>query len=207
MNINKDRIIKACLWLLPTTIEFSLYIFVCLLTAIVSNIAVIKKFLYFTDDFHPISAAVGSIDQLLTQLIGERLAGSMSLAIFWGLVGVGINIIWVVAVNFSTELNNDLVYSTYVHPRHTNPRSPLYQFITRSIFRFGVIFTLIFFLNYAVQVVLPVVTTHYSIAITSWTNNIYYASVLLSIIFEMATLHVIVILFRLLTLRKQLFSS
>lgn len=206
MNINKNRIIQALLWLLPTTIEVCLYIFICMITAVLSNIGVIKQFLYFTEDFHPFAAAVGSINQLLTQLVGERLAGSLSLAIFWGLVGVVINVLWIVIANFSTELNNDLVYSSYVHPRNTNPKSPLYEFITRSIFRFGVILMLIFFLNFTVRVVLPVVTTHFAVAITSWNTNKYYMGVIKSVIFEIITMHIIVILFRLLTLRKQLFN-
>lgn len=206
MNINKNRIMQACLWLLPTTLEVCIYIFICIITAVLSNIDMIKQFLYFTEDFHPFAAAVGSIDQLLTQLVGERLAGSLSLAIFWGLVGVVINILWVVFANFSTELNNDLVYTSYVHPRNTNPKSPLYEFITRSVFRFGVILMLIFFLNFSVRVVVPLVTTHFAIAITNWNSNKYYLGVFKSVILEIITMHIMVILFRLLTLRKQLFN-
>lgn len=206
MEINKNRLVQAFLWLVPTGIELSLYVFLCLITAILSNLDFIKNFLFFTEDFHPFAAAVGSINQLLTQIVGERLAGSLSLAIFWGLVGVVINILWIVVANFSTELNNDLVYSSYVHPRNTNPKSPLYEFITRSIFRFGVTLLIIFFLNFAVRVVLPVVTKHFSEASTSWGQNKYYMSILGSIIFQIITMHIIVVLFRLLTLRKQLLN-
>ncbi len=192
---------------MPTGVEMSVYLFLCFITAIVSNLSFVKNFLYVADGFNPFSSAVGSIDQLLTQVVGEKIAGSLSLAIFWGLVGIVINILWVVVANFSTELNNDLVYSSYVHPKNSDPKGPLYEFIIKTSLRVGVTIIFLFFLNFAIRTALPSISGLYAHAIQDWPKEKHYVGIASAIIFEVLTFHTFVVLTRLITLRKQVFNG
>lgn len=206
METNKSRFAQVALWFLPTGVEATVYIFLCFLTALISSLGFVKSFLYVTEDFNPIGAAVGSINQLLTQIVGEKIAGSLSLAIFWGLVGIAINVLWVVVANFSTELNNDLVFSSYVHPKNANPKAPLYEFIVKTGFRVAATLLLLFFINFAISAALPAISTRYAHAISDWPKNKHFMSILGATILEILTFHTFVVLVRLMTLRKQVFN-
>lgn len=206
METQKNRIFQALLWFLPTWLELALYVFISGATVVISNLVSLKQFFYVGDDFNPISSAIDSINLLVAQVVGERIAGSLSLAIFWGLVGVGINIIWVVVANFSTELNNDLVFSNYVHPKTADPKEPLRDFTRRFIFRFGVTLVFLFYCNFVFQAVAPSITTKYAYLIKHWSEQAQYGSLALAILSQIFVLHGFVVLTRLLLLKKQVFN-
>jgi hypothetical protein len=206
METQKNRIIQAILWFLPTWLEVVLYIFLSAATIVASNLVSLKAFLYVGNDFNPISSAIDSINQLLTHFVGERVAGSLSLAIFWGLVGVGINIIWIVIANFSTELNNDLVFSSYVHPSMADPKEPLREFTRKFLFRFGVTLVFLFYINFVIRAILPSIANKYVYLLKHWADHPQYGSLILALLSEIIVLHGFVVLTRLLLLRKQVFS-
>ena len=206
MRTYKQQITQTLLWLLPTGIETALYAFFSFITIILSISSSIKNFLYFSGGFNPISAATDSINQLLVHFIGERIAGSLSLAIFWGLIGLLINVLWWVFSNFSTELNNDLVFSSYVHPRSSDPRQPLKEFIEKSAIRVSVGIVLVFYLNFVISSAIPAIISRYSLVISDWSKHRHILTAILTFVFEILVFHVFVILVRLLTLRKQVFS-
>ncbi len=207
METNKSRLAQAALWFMPTGVEVSVYLFLCFLTAVVSNLSFVKNFLYVSEGFNPFASAVGSIDQLLTQVVGEKIAGSLSLAIFWGLVGIVINVLWVVVANFSTELNNDLVYSSYVHPKNTDPKGPLYEFIVKTSLRVSVTIIFLFYLNFALRTALPAISSSYARVIQNWPKEKHLLSFASALIFEVLVFHTFVVLSRLITLRKQVFNG
>lgn len=203
---HRNRISAVITWFLPTWLELALYIFICLFTIFISNLGVVREILYASGDFNPVRAGIDILTNLLEHFVGERVAGSLSLAIFWGLVGLFVNAVWWVASNFSTELNNDLVFSNYVHPRNYDPKSQLHEFITRTIFRSAVALLFLFYINYALRSVLPHLTTHYHDVLSNWSVTRDIGGLLSSIGAQILMMHAFIVLTRLLLLKKQIFS-
>lgn len=201
----KNRALLLIAWLLPTWLELALYVFIGFFTIFISNLEVVREILFATGDFNPIRAAIDSITVVLERIVGERAAGSLSLAIFWGLVGLIVNAIWWVGSNFSTELNNDLVFSSYVHPKNYDPKSPLREFISRSIFRGAIAIVFVFFTNFVLREALPHLTTSYNGIIRNWSNEMNFVGLLVGLLSQLLVLHGFVVLTRLLMLRKQIF--
>lgn len=207
MLTNKKQILQIIVWLSPTWLELVLYLFIGLLTIFLSNLSIVNDFLFATGDFNPIRAGIDSVGFLLEKVVGERVAGSLSLAFFWGLVGLMVNVIWWVGSNFSTELNNDLVFSRYVHPKYYDPKSPLREFVRRTAVRTTTALVFIFYMNFFIREAIPHITTRFFQIISEWKQSPAIGSLLLYLILEMILLHIIVVLTRLILLRKQIFSS
>lgn len=206
METQKNRILQALVWFLPTWLEVVIYLFICGATVLVSNLISVRSFLYVDSDFNPIASAIDSINQVMSHIVGENIAGSLSLAIFWGMIGVIINIIWVVIANFSTELNNDLVFSSYVHPRTTDPKAPLRQSAERFAFRFGATMFFLFYCNFVFRSIMPAIANKYAYIIQHWSEELLLGSLVFTILAEVIVLHGFVILTRLILQRKQVFS-
>lgn len=206
MPNNKNRLTQVLFWFLPTWTELAIYIFLAIITIAISNMSFIREFLYASNDFNPIRDAINSIDVVLQRIVGERVAGSLSLGIFWGLVGLLVNAFWWVGSNFSTELNNDLVFSNYVHPQNYDPKTPLREFISKSVFRFGIVVVLLFYVNYTIRELLPHLTSHYSNIVSSWGQSMNFIGLIVGALLQVIALHAFVVLFRLLLLKKQLFA-
>ena len=94
MNTSRENIKQAIFWLMPNGIEILIYLFITGATLILSGVDRLKDLLFVSGDFNPIRLGISGIDILLTSLVGEKLAGTLSLAIFWALVGVVVNLIW-----------------------------------------------------------------------------------------------------------------
>lgn len=207
MSPAKTRLIQTTLWLLPTWIELFVYVAVVGATLFVSNSVSLARWLFVPQNFSLIGSITGSIDELLQRLVGERIAASLSLAIFWGLVGMLVYvIIWLIS-NFSTELNNDLILSKYVHPRAANLESPIKQFFSKFLFRTAIVFVMIFYINLMVRVFLPLITAEFNIVLTEWPKHKSIRTLIICLLAELILLHGFVVLTRLLTLRKRVFSS
>ncbi len=200
------RFKQAFFWFLPTGIELSLYVFITGLTIVLSSLDQVKSALFVTGDLNPIRLGIESIDILLQNFVGERVAGSLSLAIFWGSVGLIVNLIWWLGSNFSTELSNDLVFSKYVHPKDTDPKSQLYAFIERTVLRTIIAIIGILFLNFFIQQGLPHTTTNYARVISEWNREKLFGLAIVTILLEILMLHFFVILARLILLKKQIFE-
>lgn len=207
MDSKRERFSQAFLWFLPTGIEFTIYLFLTMITVATSNLDFVKNFLYVTDDVSPIGAALASINGLVQHVVGERVAGSLSLAIFWGLIGLFVNVVWWVGSNFSTELNNDLVFSKYVHPKSVDQQSPMREFIKHAIIRTTAALALVFYANFFVSQALPRLGAKYRLAIQDLSKSQNLKNAAGSIFLEILMLHLFVVLARLIVLRKQIFSK
>jgi hypothetical protein len=201
----QNQYVQMLLWLTPSLLELAIYFFIALFTFLISSQDIIKQNFFISGDFNPIQSAINSIDLLLRQFVGEKVAGSLSLAIFWGLVGLGVNAIWWVGSNFSSELTNDLVFSKYVHPKDADPKSPLREFIEKTAFRTVAVLITIFYTNLYLSDLLPRITARMSYFIEDWSNHKHWGSLLLAIFSQMFLLHIFTILIRLVLLKKQIF--
>lgn len=206
METTLNRFKLLGLWLLPSGIELAFYIFITAVTFVASSMDIVRDLLFVTGDFNPIRTAIASIDTLLQNFVGERIAGSLSLAIFWGIIGLIVNLIWWLGSNFSTELSNDLVFSKYVHPSNSDPKSHLREFLQRTIIRTTVAIIAIVYTNYFLSQGLPRISATFADAINNWSTNKDYLSVIVAVIAEIVMLHMFIVLARLLLLRKQIFD-
>jgi hypothetical protein len=143
---------------------------------------------------------------LLTRLVGEKLAGTLSLAIFWALVGVVVNLIWWAGSNVTTEINEDLEFSKYVHPSGVDPQSQIQDFSKKIALRTAVAVIGILYFNYFISTGLPNVNQSYSKVINNWSTNKDIKALLIAIATEILLLHVFVVLTRVMLLRKRVFS-
>ncbi|MDQ5885634.1 MAG: hypothetical protein QG628_31 [Patescibacteria group bacterium] len=206
MDTTLNRFKLLGLWLLPSGIELAFYIFITAVTFVASSMDVVRDLLFVTGDFNPIRSAIAFIDTLLQNFVGERIAGSLSLAIFWGIIGLIVNLIWWLGSNFSTELSNDLVFSKYVHPSNSDPKSHLREFFQRTIIRTTVAIIAIVYTNYFLSQGLPRISATFADVINNWSATKDYLSAIVAIIAEIVMLHMFIVLARLLLLRKQIFD-
>lgn len=201
----QNKYIQMLLWLTPNYMELAIYLFIAILTLILSSQDIIRQNFLISGDFNPIHTAVNSIDLLLQRFVGEKVAGSLSLAIFWGLVGLAVNVLWWVGSNFSSELTNDLVFSKYVHPKDADPKSPLREFVEKTVFRTAAAVLAIVYTNLYLSDLLPRITTRMGFFIEDWSNNKHWGSLLLALFSQMFLLHIFTVLFKLILLKKQIF--
>lgn len=206
MKSTENKAQLLFIWLMPTAIELTVYVMLSALTIFLCSQDLINTLLFATGDFNPIRAGVGSVDQLLTHVVGQRVAGSLSLAIFWGMVGLVVNLLWWVGSNFSTELNNDLVFSKYVHPKDTDPRSQLREFIERTVIRTSVAIVGIVYVNFALSQGFPRISARFAAITKDWSFRAQWKPLVFTILTEMFMLHVLVVLTRLVLLRKKVFD-
>jgi hypothetical protein len=203
----RQNLIYVLLWLVPTWTELAIYLFITFFTIFLCSQDFINSLLFASGDFNPMRAGIASIDGLLTHVVGERVAGSLSLAIFWGTIGLLVNVLWWLGSNFSTELNNDLVFSKYIHPKGSDPQSQLREFIERTAIRTVVAIIGIVYTNFIISQTLPRLTTRYANILKHWDFASKWQSLLLAVVIEILVLHGFVVLTRIILLRKQVFSS
>ena len=206
MNTSRDNIKQAFFWLMPNGIEILVYIFITGATLILSGVDRLKDLLFVSGDFNPIRLGISGIDLLLTRLVGEKIAGTLSLAIFWALVGVVVNLIWWAGSNVTTEINEDLEFSKYVHPSGVDPQSQIQDYSKKIALRTAVAVIGLLYFNFFISAGLPYVNQRYSKVINSWSTNKDFKTLLIAITIEILLLHVFVVLTRVMLLRKRVFS-
>lgn len=203
----KTTITQTLIWLLPTVVEIAVYALLALITLALSNIDFITEFLLLPPDFSLKTAVLGSVEELLAQLFGQRTAATLITGIFWGVVGMIVYVLIWLFGNFSTELSNDLALSRFMHPRGADTYSPLKGFLFRLIFQFFIGVLVVIYLNLLITVMLPVWATRYNIAVDMWPHAGSIWVILLTLATQVLALHLLTVLFRLLLLRKRIFFS
>ena len=190
-------------WITPTAVQATSYVFLTLLTILVCSQDFIDKLLFASGDFNPIRAAIGGVDLLLTLVVGEKIAGSISLAVFWGLVGIIVNLIWWGWSSFSTELNNDIVFSKYVHPQDADPNSQLRDFIKRTVVRSVVAIIGILYLNFVLSRGWPSISNTFAETMNNWSKKPDMGAMVFTAVSEILMLHLLVVFTRLVLLRRR----
>lgn len=206
METSREKIKQAFLWLLPNGIEILFYIFITGATLILSGVDRLKDLLFVSGDFNPIRLAISGIDSLLQQVVGEKIAGSLSLAVFWALIGILVNLLWWLGSNVTTEINNDLAFSKYVHPQGVDPDSQIRDFMKRAALRTSVAVVGLLYFNYFVSTGLPQINSNFSTVIKNWSTTKDIQLLLTSILLEILLLHIFVVLSRVMLLRKRIFA-
>ena len=207
MDNHQTRQRLIAMWLSPTPVELTVYIMLTGLTLFLSSQSFIDQILFATGDFNPIRAGISGIDFLLQKVIGEKLAGSLSLAVFWASVGLIVNLLWWIGSNFSTELNNNLLYSRYVHPKDVSPRAQLEDFIKRTVIRTVVAVIGVVYFNYVLSSGLPTIANRFSAVTELWSVQADWGLLISTILLEILMLHLVVVIARLVLLRSKVFAT
>lgn len=206
MEDKRSRLIEVTRWFWPSWSDTLVYVAISLLTLALSGLSFIHQILYAQENIDIIDAVLGSISTLVERTIGFTMASSGSVAFFWALVGFVIYIIIWLGINFSTELDNDLAITKYVHPRNVDLHSPLRDLISRTIFRVVVFVVLLFYINLFLAVLLPHFNNIFRSTISAWPHPAVLWRGASGIIEQVIAMHILVTLFRLLLLRKKVFD-
>lgn len=203
MNTHQEDIKAVLRWLVPSSTQIAAYIFITFFTALLCSQDFINSFLFAQQDFNPIRGAISYLDLGLQKIVGEKVAGGLSLGIFWGTVGLLVNVFWWLGSSFSTELNNDLVFSKYVHPKDADPNAPLREFITRTIIRALAGIAGLLYLNFVISSGLPHVANKFADIFTLWDWALQWQNLVVTVVLEILMLHGVVVLTRVALLRRQ----
>lgn len=206
MDKHTSKTKQIITWLSPTPAQLVTYFILAGLTLFLSSQQFIDDVLFATGDFNPIRAGIDLVDFGLRKLIGEQLAASLSLAVFWGLVGIIVNILWWMGSNFSTELTNNLLYSRYVHPKDVSPRAQLDDFIKRTAVRTVAAVSGLLYFNYFISSALPTITERYASILHTWQASADWVALLGYVLQQVIMLHLVVILTRFVLLRSRVFG-
>lgn len=206
MAFNSKQTKLAILWIMPTALEVFVYAFISAITFAISNLAFFRQSLFLPTQFNLYHDVINSISQLIERAVGERIAGSLSLGIFWGLVGMIVYVVIWLIQNFSTELSNDLAMTKYVYPRGADPESSLRNFISLTVFRLIIFVLFVFYINLVVRVLFLHWLNVYQNLLHHWLQSGYLFRALVALLTQMIILHGFVVFTRLLFLRKRIFS-
>lgn len=202
---DKNQILKILKWLLPTGYEIIIYSMIIVATVIASNFHVIEQFFELTDDFDIRKIILSAISSGLEFLIGRNVSATLATGIFWGFFGIIIYAIFRSVSNFSGEISSDLASRNYIQPKGSDPDGALKSFVKRSAFRLVCAIALAFYLNFLVQIFLPFLTDNYAPLLQQWSELTIIRNALFMIVLEIAALHIIAILSRLVLLRRRVF--
>ncbi|MCA9329720.1 hypothetical protein KDA11_03680 [Candidatus Saccharibacteria bacterium] len=193
-------------WILPTPAQVIIYFTLAGLTLFLSSQKFVDDLLFASGDFNPIRAGISIVDLGLQRIIGEKLAGSLSLAVFWGIIGIVVNTIWWAGSNFSAELNNNLLYSKYVHPQSVSPRAQLQDFIKRTSIRTIAAISGLLYFNFVISTGIPDITNKLASIIHFWETSSDVTSLIGYVLIEVIMLHFVVVLSRFVLLRSRIFD-
>lgn len=193
-------------WLAPTGAEVFIYLFIAVASLVLSNADFFKELLLVPRDFSPLESGGNWLNTLVENWLGERAAG-VSTAIFWGVIGAVVYLLFWLATNFKTELGNDLAITHWAHPANTDAKSPLKIFIETMVVRLLAVYLLLIYISYLLNRAWPSWAENYSAAWDNWPQWKYIWSAILTVVAQMVVLHGFVVLSRLIFLKKRLFFS
>ena len=205
---SKSNVMKQITWwLLPSTIELCAYAVIAVGTLLVSNVSAVQKFFMVAQDIDLRLAVLGSIEAVLAGLLGPSAAAALITGAFWALVGMLVYVLLWLAINFSTELTNDLAISRYLHPKGSNTLSPLMHLFLRILFQLLVATLLFFYVNFLLQGLVPMLTASYAGTFDDWPAAANIVGSVAAIFGQVAGMHVATVLIRLVVLRKRVFGG
>lgn len=206
MDSQNTKFKSIILWLLPSGTGFVIYLSLCGLTLATSNATFFRNLFYIPQNFQLQSAVLDSIGNLVEHLVGDQIARSAVVAIFWAVVGLFVYVLIWMLMNYSDDLGSDLAATKYMHPRNFNTKSALHEFISRSLFKIVVFFILVFYINFTIGVFTPHIGHLYRVAIQQWPQFMSIVNAFVGICIQFFMIHFMVVLARLLTLRRRIFG-
>lgn len=198
----KGSITKFGLWFLPTWNEVFVYIFLVLLTYVISNVNSVEQTLEIQKSTLTIQNIILSpVDWTFNHVGGATFARIVPQALFWGFVGFLVYGLVLFVQSFANEVLNDVSDSTYIKPPNINRWSAARESIEKFTIRFfvlalGIAYTIVFF-----RWILPTSIEQFRITSQYKSWNELGNGVLIFLIFGLC-LHVFTILARFIKLKR-----
>ncbi len=184
-----------------------MYAFTAAFLLAISNLGSLRDLFYLPPDFDLYQIVTNFITDTLTGWFGEQSAATLMTGLFWALLGGLIYIVIWIGLNFTIELQNDLVVTRYRHPKGVDTLSPLKHFVLLSIYRSFVGVITIMYVAWLLWQQLPPWLNELGLLTTYWKTPDYMLRFATGILGHMLALHVLVILVRLLLLRKRVLDD
>jgi ABC-type antimicrobial peptide transport system permease subunit len=189
--------------LLPTPAEAICYAIVSALTLILQNVQVLKDYLAVPGQLHFGSSILDALNQWLNKLVGENIANTVSLSLFWVVVGIGIYFLIEGIIVIFNELGEDMRERTYIWPKGADKNTDLRLFARRSVFRVTIGIILIIYLSNVVGFFL---SDSKSGDFAQWLHDNPYLGLAVLFFGECLALHGITVLLRFLLLKRRVFN-
>ena len=131
------------------------------------------------------------------KIVSSTVANTAALWAFWLIVGLAVCVVGYFIVGNVEQFDEALQERKYIRPKEANSYRPLIDFVVRSIFRLALAVGLFIYCKWLIT---------YLLSALNGSSTTFMTHFIL-IIKEIILLHILVILLRLLTLRKRLFSN
>jgi len=119
----------------PSTIGVVLYLFLSSFIIFLHQVPAIKNYLQIPNDFNLLHAITGSVNDLLTKLIGEGRTETLVVGTFWAVVGLAVYLFLLGIVYFVTDFSVGLEQRSFLWPKGTDRNRGLWEALQRTIFR------------------------------------------------------------------------
>jgi len=207
MRKTSSKFYQMLAWLLPTGAGMFTYALATIILALSSLSDYVRNLLLTPSNFNFSDSVLTTINDMLSQLIGDLAARNLVVVVFWGIIGLLVYIFVWLGINFSTELGNDLAYTKYVHPKGVDVSSPLRDFLSKSLFRACSGIVLFFYALTMVGVLIPLASGLFYQAGELFFSIASLLHILMAVGITIISLHTLIIFVRLVTLRKRIFGE
>ncbi len=192
-------------WLQPSAIELVVISTLSVLTLALSNVVFFQDLVFLPKDFSLKAATLDSLNNFIVKLVGDSIARSVVVAVFWASIGLLVYIMIWLLLNFSNELGNDLAVTRYMHPRNVDTNSPWRSYLSRVSFQITALVVFIFYLNVSFGALIPYCGGLFKSALMQWPSLVALKYAVIGLASELVVLHVMILLIRTLMLRKRVF--
>ncbi len=193
---------------MPTRIEVMLYVFVSIFSLMIINLSAIASLFVNQEVFTTGVGMVGEKVRLFTLLIDNlKLTSTVALALFWALFGIALYIIGATFYELLAETRHDLAEAApgaLHHPSYLTSSSFATQLLVRSALRVLALFMIAVYIFLLIGFVLPLASQLARDATFVREEPWLVLSSVAGVVLMSVTLHLFVVLLRLLFLRPRL---
>jgi hypothetical protein len=200
MKQNSSKIKTFLSLLTPSGIGLVLYIFVSGTVIFMHQIPQIEQYMEIPRNFSLFRLITGWLDHLLNGSIGEARTQTLVVGLFWALVGLGVYLFLQGIARFITEFSEGLDEREYLWPKGVDRNRGVVEAMRRTMFRILAFIGLIVVIFGPLERVLsgPILEVFLGPSPIVRLGGWFIASCL--------TMHIFVVLLRLVVLRPRLFN-
>lgn len=185
----------------PSAIGIWVYLVLFVISVVVSQPSQYKQALEGVNSQSLKGVFFYSIVKDITSAVNSQLASQIAVYVFWVFVAICIYLLASRLTKNVNELADDISLRSYIWPTGNNKNQPVKEFIEKLIFRVFLAVIILIYLFKAFPKLVSLWKFHIvSLSLSGHSIKIYFYL----FIVEMLFLHILVILFRLLFLRKRL---
>jgi hypothetical protein len=184
----------------PSAIGVVLYTFLSVLIIVLNQFKTIEQYLQVPHNFQIMHSIFSWLDSALTRMIGENSTASLVVGLFWAVVGLGVYIFLRGIAHFISDLGEGYEARGFVWPKGANRNQHLIEAFTRTGFR------IVACIGLLVILLGPLAAVIHGPVLTDFIGGGFVATLVFWFIASWITLHLVVVLLRLVILKPRLFG-